>query len=249
MATTATAVAAAEPKYWHLRTLLLQAIDSEFAPGRSLPNERDLAARFGVARATLRQALEQLELEGRLHRRRGAGTVVAGPRVDIAIGTHGEGWPAVDSADRQLVDGTTAPVPARLATQLGVRPRAMVHRVRRRQLSMRQPVGIESVYVPRAVVPRVPELVGDSRRAALVLRHLRHHTLDALTRSVEVGVAEAEEARLLERPPGTAVLVVTTAYAAAGRTAALVVATYRADTCRLAFGDADLATMGTRSAS
>ncbi|WTW92603.1 GntR family transcriptional regulator [Streptomycetaceae bacterium NBC_01309] len=247
MATTATVEVAAEPKYWHLRMVLVQAIESEFTPGQTLPNERDLSARFGVARATLRQALEQLELEGRLHRRRGAGTVVAGPRVDITIGTHDEGWPGVELGDRDLVDGTTAAVPGRLAAQLGVRPRAMVHRVRRRQLSMRQPVGIESLYVPRAVVPRVPELLGDSRRAALVLRHLRNNTLEGLTRSVEVGVAEPEEARLLERPPGTAVLVVTTAYTAGGRTAALAVATYRADTCRLAFGED--APIGARSAS
>jgi DNA-binding GntR family transcriptional regulator len=241
MAATATVEVAAEPKYWHLRTVLLQAIESEFSPGQTLPNERDLAGRFGVARATLRQALEQLELEGRLHRRRGAGTIVAGPRVDISVGTQDEGWPPVEPGDRQLVDGTTAPVPARLAAQLGVRPRAMVHRIRRRRLSMRQPVGLECLYVPRAVVPRVPDLVGDNRRASLVLRHLHHLPLDALARSVELGVAEAEEARLLERPPGTAVLVVTTAYTAQGRTAALSVATYRADTCRLGFGDPDVA--------
>ena len=62
-----------EPKYWHLKTVLSEALDSEFSVGEILPNERDLAARFGVARATLRQALEQLELEGRLQRRRGVG--------------------------------------------------------------------------------------------------------------------------------------------------------------------------------
>lgn len=70
-----------EPKYWHLKTVLSEALDSDFAVGEILPNERELAARFGVARATLRQALEQLELEGRLQRRRGVGTTVAPPRV------------------------------------------------------------------------------------------------------------------------------------------------------------------------
>ncbi|MFD7512941.1 GntR family transcriptional regulator, partial [Streptomyces sp. NPDC059853] len=68
-----------EPKYWHLRTLLTEALDTEFSVGEVLPNERALAARYGVARATLRQALEQLELEGRLQRRRGVGTTVAPP--------------------------------------------------------------------------------------------------------------------------------------------------------------------------
>lgn len=61
---TAQLAAVPEPKYWHLRTVLLRAITSEFATGEVIPNERELAARFGVARATLRQALDQLELEG-----------------------------------------------------------------------------------------------------------------------------------------------------------------------------------------
>ena len=53
-----------EPKHRQLKTVLTEALESEFAVGQILPNERELAARFGVARATLRQALEQLELEG-----------------------------------------------------------------------------------------------------------------------------------------------------------------------------------------
>ena len=66
-----------EPKYWHLKTVLSEALDSEFSVGEILPNERDLAARFGVARATLRQALEQLELEGRLQRRKARGAATS----------------------------------------------------------------------------------------------------------------------------------------------------------------------------
>lgn len=79
MGTTGQLSAVPEPKYWHLRTVLLRAIDTEFSTGQILPNERELSARFGVARATLRQALDQLELEGRLVRRRGIGTLIAAP--------------------------------------------------------------------------------------------------------------------------------------------------------------------------
>ncbi|EST22687.1 hypothetical protein N566_26490, partial [Streptomycetaceae bacterium MP113-05] len=82
-----------EPKYRHLKTVLSEALDSDFSVGEILPNERELAARFGVARATLRQALEQLELEGRLQRRRGVGTTVAPPRVDV--GPESNGWPGL----------------------------------------------------------------------------------------------------------------------------------------------------------
>lgn len=54
---------------------------------------------------------------------------------------------------------------------------------------------------------------------------------------MELGSARAEDAKELDRLPGAPVLVVTTRYLSAGRPAAVSVATYRADTCRLTFGD------------
>src|SRR5246127_4441562 len=50
-------------------------------PGTRLPAERELCARLGIARSTLRQALVALGESGHLHatRGRGGGTVVAGP--------------------------------------------------------------------------------------------------------------------------------------------------------------------------
>ncbi len=227
-----------EPKYWQLRTSLLRAIDEDFSSGDILPNERDLAARFGVARATLRHALEQLELEGRLVRRRGAGTTVAGPRVDVSLSADGEGWPGVDLRDREIIDIATVPVTDDFAADLKGRPSALVHRLRRRQFSMRQVVGVEYLYVSRAIVPSLSTRVPGFERAALMLRQLRGNRLETRHRAVELGVAEAEEARFLERPPGTTVLIVTTTYTALGRTAAITVSTYRADTCRLAFAEA-----------
>ena len=48
-----------------------------YAPGSLLPSERDLADRLGLARGTVRQALADLEAEGRLQRSAGRGWVVA----------------------------------------------------------------------------------------------------------------------------------------------------------------------------
>ena len=73
--------------------------------------------------------------------------------------------------------------------------------------------------------------------APAVLRELHTLELEGQDRSVELGSARAEDAKQLDRLPGAPVLVVTTRYFAAGRVAAASVATYRADTCRLTFGD------------
>jgi DNA-binding GntR family transcriptional regulator len=231
-----------EPKYWHLKTVLSEALDSEFAVGEILPNERDLAARFGVARATLRQALEQLELEGRLQRRRGVGTTVAPPRVGVAVDPARHTWPGAAGDDWQPVDAVeTTSVPAPIARLLETAPGEQVQMVRRSRVTNGQPVAAELLYVPSSAVPACSETaaIGAPGRARAVLHALQGLELEGQDRTVELGSAGAQDAKQLDRLPGAPVLVVTTRYFCAGRTTAVAVSTYRADTCRLTFGESD----------
>ncbi|KIF73350.1 GntR family transcriptional regulator [Streptomyces sp. 150FB] len=228
-----------EPKYWHLRTVLGEALDSDFAVGEVLPNERELAARFGVARATLRQALEQLELEGRLQRRRGVGTTVAPPRVGVDVSTTQHEWPGTVQDAWQAVDCTTGPAPLAVARMLEAGAGDDVHVVRRIRVTHGQSVAAELLYVPTSSVPGLSAIDAPSgpARARGVLRELQHLGLDGQDRAVELGSAGADDAKELDRLPGAPVLVVTTRYVVGGATAAVSMATYRADTCRLTFGD------------
>lgn len=221
-----------EPKYQHLKTVLSQALESEFDVGQILPNERELAARFGVARATLRQALEQLELEGRLQRRRGVGTTVAPPRVGVEVGPAAPGWPGGPRDDWQPADCDTAVPPAGLARELGVPAGEAVTVLRRTRRTDGLPVATEVLYLPGVPLPAAGS---GGERARAVLRELRERPLRGRERTVELGSAGAEEARLLDRLPGSPVLVVTTRYRAEDALAAVAVATYRADACRLTF--------------
>lgn len=228
-----------EPKYWHLKTVLSEALDSEFSVGEILPNERDLAARFGVARATLRQALEQLELEGRLQRRRGVGTTVAPPRVGVAVGSEQHAWPGAADDVWRAVDCAVAVPPAAVAAALETGPDEAVYTVRRSRVSHGQPVAAELLYVSASSVPELSAIDTPSgpARARAVLRELQRLELEGRESAVELGSARADDAKELDRLPGAPVLVVTTRFLAEGRTAALSAATYRADTCRLTFGD------------
>lgn len=57
------------------------------APGSPAPSERELVQRFGVARMTVRQALDALVAEGLLERIPGRGTFVATPRRATSVVT------------------------------------------------------------------------------------------------------------------------------------------------------------------
>ncbi|MFE3329701.1 GntR family transcriptional regulator [Streptomyces sp. NPDC059176] len=229
---------APEPKYWHLKTVISEALDADFSVGEILPNERQLAARFGVARATLRQALEQLELEGRLQRRRGVGTTVAPPRMGVDVSTSSHDMPGAPGDPWEPVNCTTAVPPAAVARALDTDDDAPVHVVRRMLVTHGQPVAAELLYVPPASVPAVAvEAPDGAARARGLLREIQRLAPQSNDRAVELGSARADDAKELDRLPGAPVLVVTTRYCAQGRTTMVSVATYRADTCRLTFGD------------
>src|SRR3954471_16166581 len=75
------------PAYYQVQEWLTQRIESgELGGGFRLPSERELTERLGISRMTLRQALDRLEREGLLIKRRGAGTFVASPRLVGEIG-------------------------------------------------------------------------------------------------------------------------------------------------------------------
>lgn len=65
------------PIYHQLKTLILDQIASGlWRPGDQIPSESELCRLYGISRAPVRQALKELEYEGVLIRRPGAGTFV-----------------------------------------------------------------------------------------------------------------------------------------------------------------------------
>src|SRR5436190_14973249 len=72
------------PKYYRLKKHLLDMTET-LPPGTPVPPERTLAAEFDTSRTTVRQALQELVVEGRLERIQGKGTFVAKPKVSEAL--------------------------------------------------------------------------------------------------------------------------------------------------------------------
>ncbi len=76
------------------RPLYIQAVDAlyeliedgVYQAGQSLPAEAELAARLGVSRSTIREALSHLEKDGLIVRKQGVGTLLAPRSVQISGG-------------------------------------------------------------------------------------------------------------------------------------------------------------------
>ena len=68
------------PKYYQVKSGILDLIVG-LPPGTAIPTERELAAQFETSRTTVRQAIAELVVDGRLERAQGRGTFVAHPKL------------------------------------------------------------------------------------------------------------------------------------------------------------------------
>ena len=86
----------------------------EFKPGDRLPSERDLSQQFNVSRASVREALIALEIDGLVDVRVGLGVFVnAAPAANSQTAAIAEPGPFEVRTARYLVEGETAALAAR----------------------------------------------------------------------------------------------------------------------------------------
>lgn len=107
-----------EPRLYRLVADRIQSLisDEKIQSGERLPSERDLAAKLGVSRASLREAILALELGGVLEVRGGSGVYVSEqPEVEANMPEVGPGPFEVLSA-RRLIESEIAAIAARVAT-------------------------------------------------------------------------------------------------------------------------------------
>lgn len=139
------------PKPYVVRTAL-DTMLAGLGEGDPVPPERELAVRFGVARETVRQALHELLVAGRIERR-GRRTVVSRPKLTQPLGLHSytEGARAMGrTPGRALVTWETLDATAELATGLDLAAGAPVMHLERLLLADKQRIGLESTYLPSA---------------------------------------------------------------------------------------------------
>ncbi|WP_229898849.1 GntR family transcriptional regulator [Streptomyces hiroshimensis] len=197
------------PKYYAVKTQVAALLDT-LGEGGALPTERDLALRFEVSRETVRQALRELLLEGRL-RRSGRGTVVAGPKLEqpLALASYTEGVRRQGRRPgRSLIGLDRFPCPAALAPDVGVAEGEPVWHMERVLLADDERVGLESTYVAVARVPRLDtDFAPDSSFYGYLRERLGIGFGDADER-LETVLATPREALLIGTPPALPMLLI-----------------------------------------
>jgi GntR family transcriptional regulator len=202
------------PKYVRLaQTIQGRIEDGTYAPGTRVPSENQLVQAFGMSRPTVVRALELLKRDGWLESRQGYGTIVRGrPAVVEQKDRRGSETLARDEsrAPGRLVDVAHVPVPARVASALGLPKRAKVLMRRFLVVEDGEPVELVSSYFPAGLVEGTEldsgEALSGSARAHLEAR--KQVRFDHVTERVSARLPEPTESELLDLPDGTPVLSV-----------------------------------------
>jgi GntR family transcriptional regulator len=197
-------------RYYRLYELLSAALhDGTIPPEGALPSEPQLCARHGISRTTVRRALDRLEREGRIVRRRGSGTYArpqrARPRVCVEL----HALPEIPATPESGTITTTlrfdtAPVPHALraiAAEIG----STAYRLERLLSGHGQPLSFTAAYLPEPIGRRLHRPIQSRASLTTMLARLGR---PAATVKCSVGAvpADAAAARALQVPLGSALV-------------------------------------------
>ncbi|WP_281033332.1 GntR family transcriptional regulator [Nocardia concava] len=186
------------PKSYRVRAEL-ESLLTELSEGDPLPSERELALRCGVARETVRQAVRELLVEGRI-RRQGRGTVVSHPKMvqPLTLRSYTEGALKFGrKPGRLLVEWTDIPAAPEVAADLAVPAGTVVTHLERVLLADGERIGLESTWMP---LPRFAFLreFYDPTTSLYTATRSRGVVYFSATERIETMLASPREAALLE---------------------------------------------------
>jgi GntR family transcriptional regulator len=184
-----------------------------YRPGQRVPTEAELVREFRVSGITVRRAIRDLVLEGRLQGRRGAGVFVCerrrvvrslGDDFRASLGDEirraGE-EPGIRELACELVEA-----PEDAARRLGLRPGTRVYRHEKLVLADGEPVCIDVAYLPRRLGDRVKN--GLAREFVFPILLARGVSIPSIDFTVEGDMLSEAESRLLGLLVGSFALVV-----------------------------------------
>ncbi|MEM3658128.1 MAG: GntR family transcriptional regulator [Candidatus Hadarchaeum sp.] len=175
-------------------------------PGDRLPPEDELSALFHVSRTTVRTALGILVSEGLVYRVQGRGTYVAEPRFEQSapqmLSFSEEMRLRGLEPGAQVLAAKLISADEQTAERLQINYGDSVIMIKRLRFANKEPLGIQTVFIPFAVCPRLLE--EDLSRSLYDLLTKKFNIV--LTKAKDtyyVGTVGAEEAKLLGVPSKT----------------------------------------------
>lgn len=192
------------PYYIQVRNALQEYIKSGgWQVGDQLPGEPELCRMFEVSRTVIRQALEELELEGLIFREKGKGTFVAEPKIDQRMAQEITGF-YQDMIQHglkpvtQILRQGVIPASPTIATHLKLEPGAEVIEIHRLRGVQGEFIILDTTYLPYALCPDVLDADFTSQSLYAFLEDQLGLIITRAHRTFEAVLATEYEAQLLQ---------------------------------------------------
>ena len=186
-------------KFHAIRDQLLDRLEG-MAAGEQFPPERQLAETLGISRMTLRRAIDELVAKGMVRRRHGTGVFALGPKLDqpLAASSFTE-----DMLARGMRPGShilsfdTAEAGAHVARRLHIAEGDEVIAILRLRLADDEPIALEELHVPSALVPGLSADDLEDQSFYELLRRNFGIRLNHSVQTIEPTLLDAAEAKHL----------------------------------------------------
>ena len=223
-------------KHERVRAHLEDLLDG-LAADAPLPSERHLAQRLGVARMTVRQAMDRLVRTGQIYRVQGSGSFRGRERFEqpLVLTSFSEDMRArgLLPGAQTLFQGVVA-APAWVARRLALAPETPVVHLERLRTASDEPMAVERCFVDASRVDGLADSDLSGRSLDATLRERYGIVVQLAEQTVQATVCDPQEAKLLGVEEGAAALEFErTSSDAQGRLVEHVRSTYRGDRYRL----------------
>ncbi len=221
------------PKYLQIREILLRRL-LELDIGDRLPTESSLAARFGVSRETIREALWALEQDGIIARRPRVGTWLAHKPTrpaDTRLTGPSEDFAALGiSTSTRLIGQGTVPAPSDVAAALKIAAGQPVFELVRLRLFDQSPLLLLEAYLPAPIGRKLMRRKLDGDLVVPILRRILRRDVREEYQQIEAIGAGRKMAKRLGMPVRSPVLCVKRLFSdPSGRPVVFFKVNYRAD--------------------
>ena len=184
------------------QALLQQIVDGTYQIHQQLPSEKELSELFNVSRITIRQALNQLQLEHLVYKIQGKGTFVSAPKTFQNISELQGFAEAMSNMGHEVYNVVKEfrfiPATPQIASRLKLSVSSNVVEIKRIRFLNRKPVSFELTYLPEAIGIALQEINLSTRDVFLAIEEDLSIALGHADLNIDATLADDELSELLQ---------------------------------------------------
>ena len=230
------------PLYYQLKTILLEYIKEQHPDMETpIPAEVEISENFGISRPTVRQAINELVVEGYLYRIKAKGTFISKPKINqdfllVLDSFNKEMLKKGLNPSTKVIDMKTVESDEKVSKALKLQIGSRVIELSRLRFANEEPIVFVTTYLPHALCQLILEKNLEADSLYELLEKECRLVISRAERSLESTLAGEFEANLLQIEKGAPIQYFeSVAYLSNGTPVEYSLAKYRGDRNKFTF--------------